>query len=222
MNTILGIFAHPDDEALGPSGTLALLARQNAVYLICATDGDALQNGTQNTALGEIRKKELLASAKVLGIREVFFLGFHDGTLCNNMYHTLAGKIQGIIEKLRPVSLITFEPQGVSGHIDHITVSMVTSFIFQKVSFVKEVWYHGMSTELYEKSGDFLKKYFIYFPPGYPRAAFNKIVPVADVWDRKVKAMYEHTSQLSDVENVLKGLSEMPKEEYFFVKKRQG
>ena len=41
MNRIIGIFAHPDDEALGPSGTLATLAKENEVYLICVTSGEA-------------------------------------------------------------------------------------------------------------------------------------------------------------------------------------
>ena len=73
--TIVGIFAHPDDEAFGPSGTLALLAKENDVYLICATNGDAA-SGKPDPKLAEIRQKELLASANVLGIKKVYFLDF--------------------------------------------------------------------------------------------------------------------------------------------------
>ncbi|MBI2637373.1 MAG: PIG-L family deacetylase, partial [Candidatus Sungbacteria bacterium] len=39
--TIVAIFAHPDDEAFGPAGTLAKLALAHDVYVICATKGEA-------------------------------------------------------------------------------------------------------------------------------------------------------------------------------------
>lgn len=63
-----------------------------------------------------------------MGVKKVHFLDFLDGTLSNNLYHKLADKIEGHLKKLKPHTVITFEPLGVSGHIDHITVSMVTTF----------------------------------------------------------------------------------------------
>src|SRR5438270_56061 len=100
MKTIVGIFAHPDDEALFIGGMLAKLAKDNLVYIICITDGD--WDGKQhNTTRGEIRKKEMESSASVLGVKKVFFLGFQDGTLSNNMYFTIAGKIQETLEILK-------------------------------------------------------------------------------------------------------------------------
>ena len=42
MNTILVIFAHPDDESHGPGGTLAKYAAEGAkVHYLCATHGEA-------------------------------------------------------------------------------------------------------------------------------------------------------------------------------------
>lgn len=41
---IVCIFAHPDDEAFGPGGTIALLAKKNDVYILCATKGEAGQH----------------------------------------------------------------------------------------------------------------------------------------------------------------------------------
>src|SRR5260221_4883721 len=131
MKTIVGIFAHPDDEALFIGGTLAKLAEKNNVYVICITNGD--WNGKQHdNTLRDIRKKEEENAALVLGIKKVFFLGFHDGTLSNNLYFTIAEKIQEKLDELKPEMLITFEPHGVSGHIDHIAASMISSFLFKK------------------------------------------------------------------------------------------
>lgn len=64
--TIVAIFAHPDDEAFGPAGTLAKLSQTHDVYLICVTRGNA--NG--NASLGKIRTKELKQSANILGIKK--------------------------------------------------------------------------------------------------------------------------------------------------------
>src|SRR6185436_20606573 len=103
MKSVVAVFAHPDDEAFGSAGTLALLAKEREVYLICVTDGSAGMNSSKKTkALAEIRQEELLNSAKVLGIKEVFFLDYKDGSLSNNLYHEIADKIQKILEEIKP------------------------------------------------------------------------------------------------------------------------
>src|SRR3989344_3283405 len=117
MKKIVCIFAHPDDESFGPSGTIAKLSKENDVYIICATDGDAGENQNKYKDLGKVRTEEARKSAKVLGVKKVFFLGHKDGTLSNSLYHLLAEKVQGILDDIRPDTLITFEPRGVSGHI---------------------------------------------------------------------------------------------------------
>src|SRR3989344_4769755 len=137
---IVCVFAHPDDEAFGPGGTIAEFSKTHNVYIICATKGEAGGFDHEKNIAG-IREKEMLASAKILGVREVRFLGFIDGKLCNEIYHQLADKITKYLEKIQPETLLTFEPRGVSGHIDHVTVSMVTSYVFERLSFVKKLLY---------------------------------------------------------------------------------
>lgn len=212
--TIVAVFAHPDDETFGAGGTLAKLAKDNDVYLLSATKGEIGQNFLKKGDLPKMREKELRNAAKILGIKKVYFLGFTDGTLSNALYHKLAAKITAHLKKLKPDTLITFEPHGVSGHIDHITVSMVTSFVFWKLPFVKNLW---QVARPYSKQRF---DYFVYFPQGYKKEEIDKTVDISDVWETKVKAMLEHKSQIDDVKRILKMQDKMPKEEYFLVTKK--
>lgn len=217
MRRIVGIFAHPDDEALGPSGTLLQFSKTHEVYIICVTNGNAQESGrAARKRLAQIRKRELLASAKVIGVKKVYFLGFTDGTLSNCRYHKIAAKIQRILERLKPETLVTFEPRGVSGHIDHIMVSFVTTYVFQKLPFVKTLMYYCIS----KNHRQLQKDYFIYFPPGYERSDIGQIIDVSDVWEKKIEVMRAHASQQKDVERVLGNLLKLPKKEYFLLMKR--
>lgn len=215
MKTIIGIFAHPDDEAFGPSGTLATLSKNESVYLICATNGDAA-TGKPDASLGRIRQEELKASAKILGIKDIFFLNYPDGELRNNIYHEVAGKIKDIVDKLKPETIITVEPRGISGHIDHIFISMVSSFVFDRSKQIKEIWYHCIDT----KERELLKDYYIYFPPGYEMSQINKTVDVSNVLEEKILAIRQHQSQIKDVKWILETLDKLPKKEYFIVRKK--
>ncbi len=216
--TLVAVFAHPDDESFGPCCTLHKYTKTHDVYIICATKGEvglSPKYGSNNT-LGEIRAKELEKSAKLIGAKKVLFLGFLDGTLSNSLYHQLASKIESKLKELKPEIVITFEPRGVSGHIDHITVSMATTFVVQKLSYVKKLLYFCLSEEKRNTFGD----YFIYFPPGYKKSEITKTVDVSSLWDLKIKAMAMHQSQKSDGQMVLKAISRAPKEEHFLELKK--
>lgn len=206
--TLVGIFAHPDDESFGPCGTLYKYTKSHDVYILCATKGE---NGGVGKGLGETRSAELELSANLIGVKKVYFLGFVDGTLSNSLYHDLAVKIESKLRELNPEIVITFEPRGVSGHIDHITVSMVTTYVVQKIPSIKTLFYFCLSEEKRKAFG----KYFIYFPPGYKKTDIKKTVDIADVWDIKTKAMLTHKSQIEDAKRVIKSTSRVPKEEHF-------
>lgn len=217
MKRVVAIFAHPDDEALGPSGTLAVLAQDHEVYLVCITSGEAAgKTNEEKRVIGETRRREVANSAKIIGIKEVFFLGYEDGSLCNSIYHQLAREIAKKIEELRPEVLLTFEIRGVSGHIDHITTSLVTTFVFERYSFIKKLMYYVTT----KKESEMMKDYFIYFPEGFERDEVDEVVDISGTWDTKVKAMHVHQSQINDVERVLRNKSGLPHEEYFLVKTR--
>ncbi len=215
MGPVLCVFAHPDDEAFGPSGTIAKLASEGDVYLICATDGDAAF-GPGNGELAKLRREELLKSSKILGIKEVIFFDFADGSLCNGLYHKLEAKIMEVVNRVKPGILLTFDQGGVTGHIDHIVCSLVSSFIFEKEKSIKEIWYNT----ILKTTSDKFKDYFIYFPEGSNKEEVDLTIDTTNFMDKKIAAIKAHESQSKDGNGILEIIKSAPKEEYFIVRKR--
>ncbi|HVF69858.1 MAG TPA: PIG-L deacetylase family protein [Xanthomonadales bacterium] len=217
MSTVLGVFAHPDDETFFTGGTIATLAKDHDVYTICITNGDAGENSSDKTGnLGEIRRDELLESGKILGVKETFFLGYKDGTLSNSLYHEIAAKIQKIVDELSPEIILTFEPRGVTGHIDHMAASVITSYVFEKSPSVRELWYYCNPEVVRAASKD----YYIYWPPGYKKSEISKTIDIESIWDTKIEAMNKHESQAHDVKAILERFETLPKEENFIILKK--
>ena len=146
---MLAVLAHPDDESFGLGGTLALYARKGyATYLVCATRGEAGTldpehlNGYKDTA--ELRTNELMRAAKILGLKEVFFLGYRDSGMpgtdenkhpdaqINHSIEEVAGKVVKYIRELKPEVVITFDPIGGYKHPDHIHIHKATVLAFEK------------------------------------------------------------------------------------------
>ncbi len=120
---ILVVLAHPDDESYGMGGTLAKFADLGAqIVLICATRGEAGIQGIEPERAGRIRERELKQAAENLNIR-LFFLDYLDGTLSQLETKIFAQQLSIWIATVEPGLIITFGPDGVSGHPDHIAVS---------------------------------------------------------------------------------------------------
>ena len=220
MRKTVCIFAHPDDEAFGPSGTIAKFADEGEVFLICVTNGNDKNNGERE--LIKIRDQELHESSKILGVKKVYCLKYADGELCNNKYHEVVGKIEKILKKIQPDTPITFEARGVSGHIDHMFCSMIASYIFRENRYIKRLLYFCMP----KVRSLLMKDYFIYFPPGYTKKEVDIVVDISKYWNLKIESIKAHQSQKKDVERVLNllrlgnFLRFLPKEGYFLVLKR--
>ena len=217
--TVFCVIAHPDDEAFGPSGTLAILAKTDDVHVICVTNGasDPRFHPKGGKSLAIVRTEELKASAHALGITEVHMLDFQDGTLNNNQYHEVEAALQKLVDIYKPSLLITTELRGVSGHLDHVAVAMVTSFIYRKNESIDAIWYNCVSREVSDSMSD----YFVYFPPGFLREQVDMIVDISGVFTQKVAAAMCHKSQKKDSDRVVARWMEAPKEEWFFVTKRR-
>lgn len=213
--SLVTIFAHPDDEAFGPAGTIAQYSKTHNVHLICATRGEAGENYLDDStrSIGEIREEELRASAAILGVKKVYFLDYEDGSLCNSKYHNIANKIKVILNRIKPEVLMTFELRGVSGHLDHVAMAMITYFLFYKVPYTKKMLSYVIPREVTDQMRD----YFIYVPHGFKRERVDKIVNISSVWDLKKQAIMQHKSQQPDVSRMLTAMDHYPKEEYFLV-----
>jgi LmbE family N-acetylglucosaminyl deacetylase len=130
---LLAIFAHPDDESLGAGSTLAKYAVEGVeVHLICATRGERGWTGTEKDnpglqELGRLREKELHAAAQALGIKQVYFLDYLDGDLDMAPQFEAIDKIAALIREIRPQVILSFGPDGIYGHPDHIAISQFSS-----------------------------------------------------------------------------------------------
>jgi LmbE family N-acetylglucosaminyl deacetylase len=218
---LLAVFAHPDDEAFGPGGTLAKYAQEGVeIHLLSATRGEAgINTDGKKINLGRVREKELLKSAEILGIKKVEFLNYIDGTLCNAIYHELAGKIIKKINEFRPQVIITVERRGVSGHLDHIAVSMITTYAFLKTSEPVKLYYQCLPKGMRDKMMD---DYFVYFPEGYGEDEITTKIDIDCCWETKVAAMKAHGSQIKDVKNILSRWKKYPKIDNFILQFHRG
>lgn len=216
--TAFVILAHPDDESFGPGGTIALLSQTHDVYLFCATKGEAGEDYSEQNgkSLTEKRVIELQEASAILGVKEVIFLGYEDGHLSNSVYHEISDKISVYVKKLQPDRIITYEPRGISGHLDHIAMSMISSFIYIKNECIRELHYLCLD----EKQRGLGQDYFIYFPPGYSDNEITKRVDITPVLDKKIEAIKKHSSQIKDVEQMLEKHKNSRIEECFIVLKK--
>ena len=124
---MLAILAHPDDESFAAGGTLAKYAHQDVqVILLCATRGEAGIPGVKPEETGDIRERELRKAAEHLGI-EVYFLGYQDGELAQTKPEILLETVTCWIDLVQPQVILTFGPDGVSGHPDHVTISHIVT-----------------------------------------------------------------------------------------------
>jgi LmbE family N-acetylglucosaminyl deacetylase len=118
---LLVVSPHPDDCEFGISGTVARLVKEGkeTVYIIC-TNGD---KGTEDRSLtpaklAEIREKEELAAAKILGVKETVFLRYPDQQLedCNEFRLDLCRQIR----RFKPYVVATTDPhRKYTWHRDH-------------------------------------------------------------------------------------------------------
>ena len=147
---MLVCFAHPDDEAFPVGGTLATYADRGVdIRLVCATlgeEGEIRQPGSATPeTLPQVRHGELLCSCRALGIQEPVILGYRDSGMAGSPSngHTRAfvrangeevtDRLVEEMRRFRPQVVLSFGPDGLYGHPDHIAISSYTTVAFTRV-----------------------------------------------------------------------------------------
>ena len=129
---ILLIFAHPDDESFVSAGLVCRYAEQGgAITLVTATRGDAGRVGDpplcSREALPALREAELRQAAAILGISEVHVLNYRDKHLADAPNDRICDELVERIRQHRPHVVVTFDPNGMNGHPDHVAIARFTT-----------------------------------------------------------------------------------------------
>ena len=136
MQRLACIFAHPDDETFSVGGTVAKAAAAGTrIDLFCATDGDAGKSSgipvSSPAELAAIRRSELAAAARILGIASLSTPGHADGMLRDVDADRLVGEIVLFVRQHQPDVLVTFGPEGApNAHRDHRAISRAATAAF--------------------------------------------------------------------------------------------
>ena len=197
---LLAVFAHPDDESFRCGGTLALLAQGGIqVHLLTATRGEAGSCGEpplcRAEELGGIREQELRCACAALGIEQPDILDYPDGKLAEANEKKAVDQIIKEIQKLRPQVLLTWPPDGLSGHSDHIAVSHWTKLAFECMEedlYSPASIYHLAIPTSVANNLDLPDLFSI------PDEEVSLTIDVSKVWEQKLAAIYCHRTQASN------------------------
>lgn len=188
----LAVFAHPDDVDFSAAGTIAMWTDAGIKVTYClATRGDA--GGFDDTPREEmplLREREQRAAAAVLGVHDVTFLGYSDGTVTSSL--DLRRDIAREIRRVRPQRVLTSSPERDwerigRNHPDHLAVGEATLCAVypdarNPFAFPELLADEGL--EAWTVSEVWLSS-----------ARANRYVDITDRLDRKFAALREHVSQ---------------------------
>ncbi len=189
---IMVISAHPDDSEFGAAGSVARWTSRykTVIYVVC-TSGDkgTSDRGLTPEKLVEIREREQLAAAGVLGVKQVVFLKQRDQELEDTP--DFRKEIVKQIRIFRPRTVVTSDPyRRYIWHRDHRIVGQVTlDAIFPYArdylaypDFIEQgLEPHKVSEILFFASEE-----------------FNLRIDITDTFDIKMKALRCHKSQIRE------------------------
>ncbi len=190
--TLVAVLAHPDDESFGIGGTLARYSADGVnVDLVVATCGEAGVPGMPLWQAARMREAEMRRACAELGVRRLEFLGFADGRLSEVDFNGAVARLVGIFRRWRPDVVITFGPDGVTGHPDHVAVHRWTTEAFDRLDGQadgpRRLYYIVPSEATDQACGVPLSPAIV----GGPMVAID----VGGFLVTKVKAMQQHRSQ---------------------------
>ncbi|MEM9562855.1 MAG: PIG-L family deacetylase [Actinomycetota bacterium] len=215
---LLGVWAHPDDEAYLSAGLMArVVAAGGRVTVLTATRGE---KGTDepdrydSDAFGALREGELRASLAVLGVTDVRFLGRRDGECEVGPDEPMVDAIAAVMDELDPDAIVTFGPDGMTNHADHQAVCRWTTeawarrwdgdagTVISGPTSAGDLLYATVTNDFAVRNRELHDRLGVFgdFPTGQPCSVTRDRVALGcaltdDELDRKRAALAEHASQ---------------------------
>jgi N-acetylglucosamine malate deacetylase 2 len=200
---ILFSFAHPDDESFLAAGTACRYGAAGArLGLVCATRGGAGKAGDppvcNRAELPAVRERELRAAAEILGIDDVTLLDHPDRELGAAPIDAIRATLVGVIRRVRPAVVVTFDPNGTNQHPDHVAISRFTTDAIAAAADPRWFPEAGPAHEVPR---------LIWSPPvppwsnpewrsmTNPPAGIDFVLDVHEYWERKAAALRAHRTQ---------------------------
>jgi LmbE family N-acetylglucosaminyl deacetylase len=203
LGTVLAVWAHPDDESFVAGGLLAAASDSGSrVVCLTATRGERGTTDAERwctSRLARTRTRELAAAHAILGIADQRWLPFDDGD-CHAVSpgHGMALVARAIAE-VQPDTIVTFGPDGLTGHTDHQAVSRWTSHAWAATRSPARLLWAAITVDAQRRMAE-VEPVANAFYPGYPRVTSDRSVAVrldltGDLLDRKFSAMRAHATQ---------------------------
>ncbi|TCO49300.1 LmbE family N-acetylglucosaminyl deacetylase [Kribbella antiqua] len=199
LGTVLGVWAHPDDEAFLSAGLMAALSDAgHRVVVATATYGElGSPDPVSPEELAATRREEMRVSLEGVGVREHRWLGYRDG-FCADATDGEAA-VAGLIEEVEPDTILTFGPDGVTGHSDHQAVSAWTTAAWQASGARARLLYATLTPRYYAEWGEVSERLGIWMSDDRPVTADDElavhVVLTGTQLDRKIAALRAHVSQ---------------------------
>ncbi|QHN42382.1 hypothetical protein GII36_00720 [Candidatus Mycosynbacter amalyticus] len=205
---LFAVFAHPDDEAFGPSGTLVLETRSGTeLHLITLTNGAAGINSESHIELGTVRLAEWQAAAELIGATATHHLGYDDGCLCNTTLIDAQQRIARIVRDIASqhggeyeVEFMTIDDNGITGHIDHTVASRAATHAYYTLKSeglaLSRIRYACVSRDMFPTHNID----WIYMPAGRSLSEINETVDARAALDTVRDIIRCHHSQRGDGE----------------------
>jgi LmbE family N-acetylglucosaminyl deacetylase len=203
--TVLGVWAHPDDEAYLSAGLMAEAAREGRrVMCVTATRGEGGSMDEDRwppETMGEVRERELLRSFDVLGVKEHEFLGLPDIDMDTGLPESGAGRVLELMREIQPHTVLTFGPDGMTGHVAHMSVSRWATDAFHEAAPSGARLFYAVYTQEWADEFVPVMNRFDVFRPGTPPVVAREELAIAyrlppDLLALKLLALQEHVSQV--------------------------
>jgi LmbE family N-acetylglucosaminyl deacetylase len=208
LGTILGVWAHPDDETYLSAGLMARAVRNGSrVACVTATRGEGGSMDEERwppEKMGEVRTAELERSMQILGVTEHHWLDLPDIDMETGLPEEGYARVRDLVAEVDPDTVLTFGPEGMTGHEAHKSVSRwATDAIREAGKPGCRVLYACVTPEW---AAEFLPVWepFNVFRPGTPHVAPREELAIVyelppDILEAKVRAINAHVSQIESI-----------------------